>query len=224
MLKRMLFTSAIVGALFGVAAPSAEAALLDGSISFAGSVAPTGGTDWGSATGIDFGGVLNYMTTIDPQGDFVTDGVGSGIPTGFQDFTFVGFAPVANLWGFFWGGSSYTFDLNTLNIDYQYADPFQSALVLSGTGIIKVSGAGANYDPTPAAFIFSAIQSRGSFVFGVSNSAPIPGDGGQGCISYPGSCDPTPTPEPGSLVLLGTGLVGAARAFRKKQSKEQASA
>jgi hypothetical protein len=77
-------------------------------------------------------------------------------------------------------------------------------LDFSGTGTLTLTG----YDSTPGTFSFSSTDSGSNF-------------GASGSSTYGFDITATPTsdtPEPGSLVFLGTGLLGMAGfAYRKSK-------
>jgi hypothetical protein len=74
-------------------------------------------------------------------------------------------------------------------------------LLFSGTGTLTLNG----YDTTKGTFSFSSTDSSDNF-------------GTSGSSTYGFDVTATPTPEPGSLVLLGTGLFGmAVFAYRKSK-------
>jgi hypothetical protein len=72
-------------------------------------------------------------------------------------------------------------------------------LLFSGTGILTLTG----YSATPGTFSFSTTDSGNNY-------------GTSGSSTYGFDINATPTPEPSSLLLFGTGLLGFAGILRRK--------
>jgi len=60
----------------------------------------------------------------------------------------------------------------------------------------------AGFDPTPGTFTFTINQTGGAFSFSATDSAAA-------------------VPEPGSMILLGTGLAGLAASVRRRLARKQ---
>ena len=129
----------------------AQAALINGSIGFAGAFQPTGGTGINDATGIDF----TTSFVISSFGDFST--VTAGTLVTFQDFTFAPFVPVPN----FWQVGGFTFDLNSASVTQG-----GNTLIITGSG----TASGNGYDPTLGTFTLTANQDGQALTFSASTS------------------------------------------------------
>jgi hypothetical protein len=86
-----------------------------------------------------------------------------------------------------------------------------AALDISGVGTLTLTG----YDPTSGSFSFSSGDSNDDY--GASGSSTFQFDVGAGG----GTPYDNITPEPGSLILLGTGLAGLAGILSRKRSTRQ---
>ncbi len=164
-------------------APSALADQITGSLGV------SGGNDQWTATGITFSNPS--ATARDATGDYATVLGASPAtnPATINDTSFTFASPDELI--FTVGTNTGTFTA-TGPIDLVLDD--NEFLLFSGTGTLTLSG----YDSTPGTFSFSGTDS--GMNFGTSGSSTY----GFDITATPNSA----TPEPGSLVLLGTGLLG----------------
>ena len=130
----------ILAVILALGPLSANADFIVGAITMSGDFAPTGGTDLGDATGLDFLG--DDFLVDGATGDFAASGIGPG-DTGFlQDFDFspLGPNPVNPLWAI--GG--FEFSLQSISVVYQTT----FFIVLSGEGTLS----GGEFDDTPGSW------------------------------------------------------------------------
>ena len=191
MKHKILATVATVA--LSLTASAAMALTISGGISFAGDATPAPAGNWGDATGVNFADTPTNARVSSVSGSYA--GVPSGAIAGqlatFSDFTF---APSLDpnpvtLWTFDFDGRTYSFSMDTVSI----ANQSTNFLDLTGYGTLSITG----FDDTRGVWRFTGQQAGSPATFSFSSSNE-------------------PVAEPGTLALLGLGLLGVGLARRRK--------
>lgn len=188
-MKKFLVVCSLVAALSCFMAVNAVALPINGAISFSGTSIQSDTSLLVATAFTDFGTVV--VSETGGTGDY--SAVDAGQAVTFTPFTFRPFSPVMPLWSFDFAGKTYSFDATGLTIS---PGTTLNTITMHGPGIAHISG----LTDTPGNWYFSA-------------------NGAGGTASFSASTDVAAVPEPGTMLLLGMGLVGIGTLGRRKLKK-----
>lgn len=197
LLNQLARVSAVVVIGLMIFAGTAKATSITGTINFVGTVNLDAALP--GATSIDF---INTATSPSTLG--LHDGtylpIPNGTPATFTDFTFSppgASVPIVPLWSLLFAGDTYSFDMAALTQVQQNA----TQLSVNGSGTLHATG----FDDTPGTWSFST---QAATTGGIAN------------LSFSANTSSSVIPEPASMILLGSGLVGLAGIARSRKNRE----
>jgi len=188
-MKKLLIVCSLVAALSCFMAVNAVAIPINGAISFSGTSVQDNVSLLVATAFTAFSEVV--VSATGGTGDYAE--VHADQPVTFTPFSFKLFSPITPLWTFGLAGKIYSFDATGLTVS---PGTTQNTITMHGPGIAHITG----FTDTPGNWYFSA-------------------NGAGGTASFSASTDVAAVPEPGTMLLLGMGLVGIGTLGRRKLKK-----
>ena len=199
-LNKKFASIAVLGML--ACTPASAVPIAAGSaLNFGGGVAATGGSTISTAQGLDFlnlgdqgpgPGTITLSTNGTQSFSFLTVAACGASCGAIKDIASLSpFTAISAFYTITENGRTVTFDLGTLPVVAR--DTTLDTLTLSGFGMFHLDG----FDDTPGSFILTAQQGQ--------------------VTSFSASAAATSVPEPGSIAMLGAGLLGAGMVLRRRQ-------